>query len=104
MPTHAKRGNRIRCLSTLLMRAHAPRSGLELFEQGNGIEQPLPWLQLLHKEGLMAGGQFISRHGRDTGLRETLEIATFFIDSRKPRFLFQLTTRSFPTPPSRSDK
>jgi hypothetical protein len=33
----------------------------------------------------MAGRQLIGRHGRDIGLRETLEIATFFIDSRKPK-------------------
>ena len=33
----------------------------------------------------MAGRQFIRRYGGDIGLRETLEIATFFIDSRKPK-------------------
>ena len=66
-----------------LHRIGPPR--LELFEQGNGIERARAWLQLLHDEGLMAGRQFIDRHGRDIGLRETLEIATFFIDSRKPK-------------------
>ena len=66
-----------------LHRIGPPR--LELFEQGNGIERARAWLQLLHDEGLMAGRQFIGRHGRDIGLRETLEIATFFIDSRKPK-------------------
>ncbi len=58
---------------------------LELFEQGNGIERARAWLQLPHKEGLMAGRHFIGRHGRAIGVRETLEIATFFIDSRKPK-------------------
>ena len=66
-----------------LHRIGPPR--LELFEQGNGIERARAWLQLLHGEGLLAGRRFIGRHGRDIGVRETLEIATFFIDSRKPK-------------------
>ncbi len=66
-----------------LHRIGPPR--LELFEQGNGIERARAWLQLLHSEGLMAGKQFIRDHGGDIGLRETLDIATFFIDSRKPK-------------------
>jgi hypothetical protein len=66
-----------------LHRIRPPR--LELFEQGNGIERARAWLQLLNDEGLMAGRQFIGRHGRDIGRRDTLEIATFFIDSRKPK-------------------
>jgi len=58
---------------------------LEPFEQGNAIERARAWLLLLHREGLMAGKQFIGRHGRDIGSRETLDIANFFIDSRKPK-------------------
>jgi hypothetical protein len=58
---------------------------LELFKQGNGIERARAWLQLLHDEGFVAGRQFVSRHGRDIGLHETLEIATFCIDSLKPK-------------------
>ena len=66
-----------------LHRIGPPR--LELFEQGNGIERARAWLQLLHHEGLIAGRQFIGRHGRDIGLRETLEIGAVFVDSRKPK-------------------
>ena len=66
-----------------LHRIGPPR--LELFEQGNGVERAQAWLQLLHAEGRMAGRGFIDRYGADIGRRETLDIATFFIDSRKPK-------------------
>ena len=66
-----------------LHRVGPPR--LELFEQGNGIERARAWLLRLHKEGLASAKQFIRRHRSDIGLRETLDIAEFFIDSRKPK-------------------
>ena len=43
------------------------------------------WLQRLHEEGLAAGRQFMSRHGRDLGVRETLDVAKVFSDGHKPR-------------------
>ena len=66
-----------------LHRIGPPR--LELFEQGNGVERARAWLQLLHDEGRLAGRQFVGRYSGDIGVRETLDIATFFIDSRKPK-------------------
>jgi NTE family protein len=57
----------------------------ELFDQGNGIERARAWLQLLHAEGLTAGRRFITRHGVDIGVRETLDVASVFIDAHKPR-------------------
>ena len=66
-----------------LHRIGPPR--LELFEQGNGVERARAWLQLLHAEGRTAGRLFIGGEGRDIGVRETLDIAKFFIDSRKPK-------------------
>jgi hypothetical protein len=49
----------------------------------------------------MAGRQFIGRYSRDIDVRETLDIATFFIDSRKPKIPVRQGTQSLRTAPSR---
>jgi len=66
-----------------LHRIGPPR--LELFDQGDGIERARHWLQLLHNEGCADGRLFVRRHGADIGVRETLDIGAYFIDSRKPK-------------------
>lgn len=56
----------------------------ELFEQGSATDRGRGWLQVLHREGLAAGKQFIARHGADIGVRETLDVASVFVDTNKP--------------------
>ena len=56
-----------------------------LFDEGNAFERDRAWLELLHWEGVTAGSQFIARHGDDIGVRETLDVAGVFVDSRQPK-------------------
>ncbi len=66
-----------------LHRIGPPRQALAV--DGSASERSLAWLQRLHTEGLAAGKQFMSRHGADLGLRETLDVAKVFSDGHKPR-------------------
>jgi hypothetical protein len=70
-----------------LHRIGPPR--VELFDQGSGIETARPWLQLLHDEGFVAGKRFMTRHGANIGIRETLDVAQVFVDTNKPRIPLQ---------------
>jgi hypothetical protein len=49
------------------------------------MERSRAWLQRLHREGRTAAKRFITRHGADLGVRETLDIATAFADEHKPK-------------------
>lgn len=66
-----------------LHRIGPPREALAV--DGSASERSRAWLQRLHKEGLAAGKQFMSRHGADLGLRETLDVGKVFSDGHKPR-------------------
>ena len=57
----------------------------QLLEQGSVLERSRAWLQRLHDEGRSAARRFITRHGSDLGVRETLDIAAVFADERKPK-------------------
>jgi NTE family protein len=58
-----------------------------LIEPGTALERSRAWLLRLHDEGRSASKQFISRHGADIGVRETLDIARVYTDSHKPKML-----------------
>ena len=49
------------------------------------MERSRAWLQRLHREGRTAAKRFITRHGADLGVRETLDIASAFADEHKPK-------------------
>jgi NTE family protein len=84
MRTLAARGNRASSVADLrLHRIGPPREGLAI--EGSAGERSRVWLQRLHEEGFAAGKQFVSRHGRDLGVRETLDVARVFSDGHKPR-------------------
>jgi NTE family protein len=57
----------------------------ELLEQESSMERSRVWLQRLHREGRTEAKRFITRHGADLGLRETLDIASVFADEHKPK-------------------
>ena len=57
----------------------------ELFAQGTSHERSRAWLELLQEEGRAEARRFITVHGDDIGVRETLDIAKAFADSRKPK-------------------
>jgi hypothetical protein len=57
----------------------------ELHEQGSSMERSRAWLQLLQGEGRIAGKRFLSAHGADIGVRETLDVARAFSDDHKPK-------------------
>src|SRR5271169_298268 len=57
----------------------------DLLEQGSSLERSRAWLHRLHGEGRAAARRFITRHGADVGVRETLDIAGEFQDGHKPK-------------------
>jgi len=60
-----------------------PREALHT--QGSATERSRAWLQLLQREGQVAGKRFLSSHGADIGVRETLDVAGAFSDGHKPK-------------------
>jgi len=52
-----------------------------LYDMGSGAERARNWLQLLHDEGVEGGKEFMTRHGADIGVRETLDIGRVFADA-----------------------
>ncbi len=68
-------------LAVRMHRIGPPREGLHA--QGSATERSRAWLQLLQREGQVAGKRFLSAHGADIGVRETLDIAGAFSDSHK---------------------
>jgi NTE family protein len=70
-------------LDLRLHRIGPPRR--DLLEQGSSLERSRAWLQRLHDEGRAAARQFLARHGAEVGVRETLDIASQFLDRRKPK-------------------
>jgi len=84
MRTLAARGNGSASVTDLrLHRIGPPREALAV--EGSASERSRVWLRRLHEEGLAAGRQFMSRHGGDLGVRETLDVARVFSDGHKPR-------------------
>lgn len=52
----------------------------DLVAKGSPMERSHAWLTDLHGEGRRAARRFIARHGRDVGVRETLDIAKVYGD------------------------
>jgi NTE family protein len=72
--------------SVLDLRMHRigpPRA--QLFEEGSALERSRAWIDRLYAEGRHGARRFLARHGRDIGVRETLDIAKVFTDERKPK-------------------
>jgi hypothetical protein len=67
----------------------------ELHRQGSPSERSLAWLQLLQGEGRIASKRFLSAHGADIGVRETLDVARAFSDGRKPKMRVAVRQGSF---------
>jgi hypothetical protein len=57
----------------------------ELHDRGSSTERSRAWLQLLQSEGRIAAKRFLSAHGGDIGVRETLDVARAFSDGHKPK-------------------
>ena len=53
-----------------------------LFEIGSALERSRAWIEQLHAEGRRSAKRFLSQHGRDVGVRETLDIDRVFVDPR----------------------
>jgi len=70
-------------LAVRMHRIGPPRD--ELHDQGSSMERSLAWLHLLRDEGQIAGRQFLSAHGANVGVRETLDVAKAFSDGHKPK-------------------
>lgn len=70
-------------LALRMHRIGPPREGLH--DQGTATERSRAWLQLLQGEGQIAGKHFLSAHGADIGVRETLDVAGAFSDGHKPK-------------------
>lgn len=70
-------------LALRMHRIGPPREGLH--DQGTATERSRAWLQLLQGEGQIAGKRFLSAHGADIGVRETLDVAGAFSDGHKPK-------------------
>src|SRR5262249_17356991 len=70
-------------LDLRLHRIGPPRH--DLLQQGSSLERSRAWIERLQREGSAAGRRFLSRHGRDVGMRETLDISRVFADANKPK-------------------
>jgi NTE family protein len=70
-------------LAVRMHRIGPPRD--ELHGRGSSMERSLAWLQLLQDEGQIAARRFLSSHGADIGVRETLDVAKAFSDGHKPK-------------------
>ena len=70
-------------LAVRMHRIGPPREALHT--QGSATERSRAWLQLLQREGQVAGKRFLSSHGADIGVRETLDVAGAFSDGHKPK-------------------
>jgi NTE family protein len=70
-------------LALRMHRIGPPRD--ELHGQGSPSERSRAWLQLLHGEGRIASRRFLSAHGGDIGVRETLDVAKAYSDGHKPK-------------------
>ena len=53
-----------------------------LFETGSALERSRAWIEQLHAEGRRSAKRFLGQHGRDLGVRETLDIDRVFVDQR----------------------
>ena len=49
----------------------------DLLEQGSTLDLSRAWLERLREEGRAAAKHFLTRHGADIGVRETLDVAAF---------------------------
>jgi hypothetical protein len=83
MRSVAKRGGGGAGVLDLRLHRIGPPPG-QLLEQGSVLERSRAWLQRLHGEGRAAARRFVTRHGADLGVRETLDVAAVFVDERKP--------------------
>jgi hypothetical protein len=70
-------------LALRMHRIGPPRD--ELHQHGSPSERSRAWLQLLQGEGRIAGKRFLSAHGADIGVRETLDVAKAYSDGHKPK-------------------
>jgi len=70
-------------LAVRMHRIGPPRD--ELHAQGSPSERSRAWLKLLQGEGRIAGRRFLSAHGADVGVRETLDVAKAYSDGHKPK-------------------
>ncbi|TMG88753.1 MAG: hypothetical protein E6H73_17890, partial [Betaproteobacteria bacterium] len=70
-------------LAVRMHRIGPPRD--ELHAQGSPSERSRAWLKLLQAEGRIAGRRFLSAHGADIGVRETLDLAKAYSDGHKPK-------------------
>jgi NTE family protein len=68
-------------VGTRLHRIGPPPSAL--LTMGSALERSRPWLERLFAEGRAAARRFSARHGRQIGVRETLDVAHVF--ARDPR-------------------
>ena len=78
-----RNGDSSHLLAVRMHRIGPPRD--ELHDQGSSMERSRAWLQLLQDEGQLAGKRFLSAHGADIGVRETLDVAAAFSDGHKPK-------------------
>lgn len=70
----------------------------DLFDEGSGVDRSRTWLERLHVEGRDGARRFLVRHGRDLGVRETLDVARVFSDERKPKVRVPANEDSFVAP------
>jgi NTE family protein len=72
-----------------------------LLNTGSGLERSRAWIEQLHAAGRRAGSHFLLRHGRDVGVRETLDIEKVFVDGHPASVQTSVRTpRAAPTIPA----
>jgi NTE family protein len=87
-----------RVLDLRLHRIGPPRG--RLFEEGTALERSRARIDRLYVEGRHAARRFLARHGRDIGVRETLDIAKVFSGERKPKLRLPANEAAFDPQPA----
>jgi NTE family protein len=99
MRTVAAQGEAAASVLNLRMHRIGPPRG-ELFEQGSALERSRAWIDRLYDEGRHGARRFLARHGRDIGVRETLDIAKVFSAERKPKLHLPANEAAFDPQPA----
>ena len=99
MRTVAAQGEAAASVLDLRMHRIGPPRGA-LFEEGSALERSRAWIDRLYHEGRHGARHFLARHGRDIGVRETLDIAKVFSDERKPKLHLPANEAAFDPQPA----
>jgi len=85
--------DRIRGADLRIHRIGPPKP--ELLERGSALERSPSWLEEVFDAGRADARRFLERNGADIGVRDTLDLAKSFADTRKPKLRVAANEETF---------